>query len=92
MNSKSPPPLAKLPEPTVEVRLFAALREQAGWDRRRVSLSEGATAALLWPALGLGSGALPSAVRVAVNQVFADPQRPLNPGDELAYLPPISGG
>jgi molybdopterin synthase sulfur carrier subunit len=91
MNSKSLP-LAKQPEPTIEVRLFAALREQAGWNRRRVSLSKGATAAQLWPALGLGSGALPSAVRVAVNQAFADPHLPLNPGDELAFFPPISGG
>jgi molybdopterin converting factor small subunit len=31
-------------------------------------------------------------VRVAINQQFASPETPLQPGDELAFLPPISGG
>jgi molybdopterin converting factor small subunit len=31
-------------------------------------------------------------VRVAINQQFADPGTPLADGDELAFLPPISGG
>ena len=36
--------------------------------------------------------ALPSGIRVAINQRFADPLTPLADGDELAFLPPISGG
>ena len=36
--------------------------------------------------------ALPSGVRVAINQAFAAADTPLTDGDELAFLPPISGG
>jgi molybdopterin synthase sulfur carrier subunit len=35
---------------------------------------------------------LPPGVRVAINQAFASPTTPLRPGDELAFLPPITGG
>jgi molybdopterin synthase sulfur carrier subunit len=38
------------------------------------------------------AGALPTGVRVAVNQSFASADMPLADGDELAFLPPISGG
>jgi molybdopterin converting factor small subunit len=44
----------------------------------------------LWQALQL-PGPLDS-VRIAINQQFAEPDTPLQPGDELAFLPPISGG
>ncbi|MCP9791319.1 molybdopterin converting factor subunit 1 [Vulcanococcus limneticus] len=77
---------------TVQVRLFASLRERAGWDARRIELAAGTTPEGLWRQLGLGDGAIPATVRVAVNQAFADPHQPLAPGDELAFLPPISGG
>jgi len=77
---------------TIQVRLFASLRERAGWDARRIELAAGTTPERLWRQLGLGEGAIPATVRVAVNQVFADPQQLLAFGDELAFLPPISGG
>lgn len=77
---------------TVQVRLFASLRELAGWDARRIELAAVTTPEGLWRQLGLGDGAIPATVRVAVNQAFADPHQPLAPGDELAFLPPISGG
>jgi molybdopterin converting factor small subunit len=35
---------------------------------------------------------LPKELRVAINQAFATPDTPLADGDELAFLPPISGG
>jgi molybdopterin synthase sulfur carrier subunit len=92
--------------PTITVRLFAGLREQAGWAEQRLVLPGAplaSTPAGLWRALGLqhggaGSGgsnggeALPPTIRVAVNQVFASACHPLQPGDEVAFLPPISGG
>jgi len=90
MSTRAHPPLEQ--GSTIEVLLFAVLRERAGWERRRVPLSPGICAAQLWQALGLGAGDLPSTVRVAVNQAFADPLQPLAAGDELAFLPPISGG
>jgi molybdopterin converting factor small subunit len=37
-------------------------------------------------------GDLDQQVRVAINRQFADADTPLKPGDELAFLPPISGG
>ena len=76
------------------IRLFAQLREQVGWAERWLPLntqgSEPLTPASAWIALQL-PGSL-SSVRVAINQQFADPHTPLQHGDELAFLPPISGG
>jgi molybdopterin synthase sulfur carrier subunit len=88
---------AELPlaEPAIEIRLFAGLRERAGWGERRLPLPAAAplTPAALWLQLDLGGGAaLPATVRVAINQAFASPHQPLVAGDELAFLPPISGG
>jgi molybdopterin converting factor small subunit len=37
-------------------------------------------------------GDLDQAIRVSINRQFADADTPLQPGDELAFLPPISGG
>jgi molybdopterin synthase sulfur carrier subunit len=88
-------PTASLEEPAIEIRLFAGLRERAGWGERRLLLPDEAplTPAALWLQLELGDGAaLPSTVRVAINQAFASPHQPLVAGDELAFLPPISGG
>ena len=65
-------------EPAIEIRLFAGLRERAGWGERRLPLPAEAplTPAALWLQLELGGGAaLPSTVRVAINQAFASPQR-----------------
>ena len=101
-------PTASLEESAIEIRLFAGLRERAGWSQRRLPLpateiangtanANGAAAPLtpaaLWLQLELGDGAaLPATVRVAINQAFASPHQPLVAGDELAFLPPISGG
>ena len=38
----------------ITVRLFAALRERAGWSQRELDLADGAVVADVWPALGLG--------------------------------------
>ena len=78
----------------IRVRLFASLREQAGWGERSLAISTESpapTPASLWRQLGLGE-AVPSQVRVAVNQAFAALDQPLQPGDVVAFLPPISGG
>ena len=72
---------------TVRVRLFAGLRERAGWSRREV---EAATVAEVWPALGLGDE--PDGLLYAVNQEYAERTRELADGDEVALIPPVSGG
>jgi molybdopterin synthase sulfur carrier subunit len=97
MSSAPLGPIAINPaeEPAIEIRLFAGLRERAGWGERRLPLPAEAplTPAALWVQLELGGGAaLPATVRVAINQAFASPHQPLVAGDELAFLPPISGG
>ena len=77
------------------VRLFAMLREQAGADSVELELSEGATGADALEALQAEPGLellarLP--VRLAVNREYADLEAELAPGDELAVIPPVSGG
>jgi molybdopterin synthase catalytic subunit len=71
----------------VTVRLFAGLRERAGWSRREV---DAATVADIWPALGLGDE--PAGLLYAVTQEYAERGRELAPGDEVALIPPVSGG
>ena len=82
---------------TLRVRLFAGLREAAGWSERTVQAPAGASPLQLWQQLELasawpGDAGLPDGVRVAINQAFAAADTPLANGDELAFLPPISGG
>ena len=73
---------------TVRVRLFAALRERAGWSEQEL---EGvARVADVWPALGLGDE--PPGLLYAVNREYAPPEQELADGDEVALIPPVSGG
>lgn len=78
----------------VTVLLFGSLREAAGWGRRTLPLpaaeAPAATPAALWRRLDLERHGSPC--RVAVNHHFASPHTALQPGDEVAFLPPISGG
>ena len=72
---------------TVTVRMFAGLRERAGWSRREV---EAARVADVWAALDLGDE--PGGLLYAVNHEYAPPDRELAEGDEVALIPPVSGG
>jgi molybdopterin synthase catalytic subunit/molybdopterin converting factor small subunit len=74
----------------VVVRLFAGLRERAGSGERRVELPDGSTAGDVWAALELGEE--PRGLLYAVNKEYADRGRPLSDGDEVALIPPVSGG
>src|SRR3954452_635912 len=71
----------------VTVRLFAGLRERAGWSRREV---DAATVADVWPALELGDE--PNGLLYAVNKEDAQRDRALADADEVALTPPVSGG
>jgi molybdopterin synthase catalytic subunit len=74
----------------VTVKLFAGLRERAGADEVGVTLPDGARVAdALSQLAGLTDGV---PVVMAVNQEFADESVVLHPGDELALIPPVSGG
>jgi molybdopterin converting factor subunit 1 len=79
----------------VTVRLFARLRELAGSGELRRELPPGATVATLWEALAAEFPSMqPHArsVSAAVNQEFARRTTELGEGDEVAFLPPVSGG
>ena len=72
---------------TVRVRLFAGLRERAGWSQREI---EAGTVGDVWEALGLGDE--PAGLLYAVNQRYAPRETALGDGDEVALIPPVSGG
>src|SRR5262245_35506158 len=74
----------------VTVRLFAGLRERAGTAERRIELPAGASLADVWPALDLGEE--PDGLLFAVNRKYAPPNTQLEEGDEVALIPPVSGG
>jgi MoaE-MoaD fusion protein len=74
----------------VTVRLFAILRERAGRDRVELELPEGASVADALAAVDDLAGGL--SLVMAVNREYAPADRTLQPGDELALIPPVSGG
>jgi molybdopterin converting factor subunit 1 len=79
----------------VRVRLFAIQRELAGAREIALELAPGATIEAAWAALVERHPVLASgrpAVRFARNGEYADPDTTLGNGDELAIIPPVSGG
>jgi molybdopterin synthase catalytic subunit len=73
------------------VRLFAALRERTGAAQQELELPAGARAGDVWRALP-ELGAEPAGVLYAVNQEYVAADTELADGDELALIPPVSGG
>jgi MoaE-MoaD fusion protein len=78
----------------ISVRLFAGLRERAGTDRLEVELPDDARVADVLAAMAdTPVGALrPRECVVAVNREYADADEPVKAGDEVALVPPVSGG
>jgi len=74
----------------VVVKLFAGLRERAGTGERRLELPEGTRLADVWAALDLGEQ--PPGLLYAVNKAYAAAETELRGGDEVALIPPVSGG
>src|SRR3954453_15068480 len=74
----------------VTVRLFAMLRERAGAREVTLSLPDGARVSDALAELGSIAEGLP--LVMAVNREYADEDQVLDPGDELALIPPVSGG
>ena len=80
---------------TFEVYFFGPAQDAVGVQTTRVELAANATLGTLmehlfreYPGLAPGRGSL----RFAVNREFADPDQPLADGDEIAVIPPVSGG
>jgi molybdopterin synthase catalytic subunit len=74
----------------VTVRLFAQLRERAGRSSVELDLPDGARVRDALAAVGELAEGVP--VVMAVNREYAGEDAPLSPGDELALVPPVSGG
>jgi MoaE-MoaD fusion protein len=74
----------------VRVRLFAALRERAGAGSVGVELPDDARVSDVWAALDLGDE--PPGILFAVNKAYAERDAALSTGDEVALIPPVSGG
>jgi molybdopterin synthase catalytic subunit len=81
----------------LQVRLFAVLRERAGCDHLEIEVADGATVAEALRALCAASEPLAEALEampvvMAVNRSYAGEEATLAAGDELALIPPVSGG
>ena len=79
----------------VTVRLFARLRELAGASELQQELPDGALARTSWESLVRAHPALAdygAAISCAVNEEYAPLTTALADGDEVAFLPPVSGG
>jgi molybdopterin synthase catalytic subunit len=74
----------------VRVRLFAGLRERAGADELELELPEGAVVGDALERMRSLTEGVP--VVMAVNQEYANRDAPLHGGDEVALIPPVSGG
>jgi len=79
----------------VTVRLFAMLRQQAGWREREIELADDATIDDAWALVANESPVLAPQhehVRFALNREYAAADQRLADGDELAFIPPVAGG
>ncbi len=79
----------------VRVRVFAALREILGKDEVEVDLPGGTTIEGLWEQLVDDDERLKpftQSINFAINHDFVGKETELNPDDEVAFLPPVSGG
>jgi molybdopterin converting factor subunit 1 len=79
----------------VRVRLFASLREAAGRPEVPLELSLGATAEDAWRALTVEHPSLSTRrpnLATSVNRRYAPFDTPLEDGDEVVFIPPVSGG
>ena len=77
----------------VQVRYFAAVREIIGDTAARWELPEGATVGDLWGHLATANPSLQQLTcTAAVNQEYVSPETELADGDEVVFVPPVSGG
>jgi molybdopterin converting factor subunit 1 len=79
----------------VNVKLFAVIRDIVGKDELKISVDEGSVASTVlqqlaqqYPRLGEWKGHL----RIAVNYEYVPMEHPLRQNDEVAIIPPVSGG
>jgi molybdopterin converting factor subunit 1 len=79
----------------VRVRLFASLREAAGKSQTELALPPGATVEDAWRCLAAEHPSLAprrASLTAAVNRCYSSFATTLTEGDELVFIPPVSGG
>lgn len=79
----------------ITIRLFALMREKAGTDTITLQVPEGASIVRALEVLQQHHPVLQpylARARLAVGQNFVEPTTVLQAGDELAIIPPVSGG
>lgn len=79
----------------VRMLLFAVLRDVVGADERDLEVADGARAIDLWNDLRAAHPRIAPYERppfTAVNQDYVQPETVLHDGDEVAFIPPVSGG
>lgn len=79
----------------VQVRFFSVARDLVGADERTVTLPEGSKASSVVEVLGEEFPPLLDwrrSIRIAVNMEYVQNERILREGDEVALIPPVSGG
>ena len=79
----------------IHVRLFATLRETAGVDECQLTLDAGARGLEAKDALVTRYPRLHGLLdyaRLALNHTYEPLETPLHDGDELSFIPPVSGG
>lgn len=79
----------------INIRLFARLRDIAGTGEIARQVPDGATVRTVWDGLIREFPALDAyrdSISAAVNADYSRMDAPLGEGDEVAFLPPVSGG
>ena len=76
---------------SIEIRYFASLRERLGRHEDRLDFQAGIDVAGVWEAAN-PNRPMPPNLLCAVNHEYADLDRALEDGDEVAFFPPVTGG
>ncbi|HEY7088964.1 MAG TPA: molybdopterin converting factor subunit 1 [Tepidisphaeraceae bacterium] len=79
----------------ITVRFFAILKDRAGVGEAKIELPEGSTVSAAVESIAARFAGVRSDLNraaFAVNRNYAKPEQVLRDGDELALIPPVSGG
>lgn len=76
----------------IDVVFFARLKREAGLETATLEVPEGSSVRELAAQVEARYGLSLRGCMVAVNETYAQPDQPLRPGDEVAFLPPVAGG
>lgn len=77
----------------VRLRYFASIRERLGRTEDEIDVADGASVADVWQRLVAECPPLQEQrYRPAVNQEYTTPEQTLADGDEVVFIPPVSGG